>query len=223
MAQQAPFIKLKEQIEAAKRDLSAMSDTEIANSPKNLPGADPSHGFSLAASPKIVEPEKTKANFGDVSCSDTASAKVVDMSPKTVPSDSLISHHASGKAAGGWGGDFQFFYRAKQPYGNDGLRVGVSPEEVGSADVEVLPFERLGGRLADLEGGVEQNRKYILELINLLSQLDLRQEPAKRKIIPLQSLNRRYAFWVVIGFLAVGWFCLTPSGHVAVRYFLAFI
>jgi hypothetical protein len=30
-------------------------------------------------------------------------------------------------------------------------------------------------------------------------------------------------FWFLMGFLAVAWFGLTPSGHTAIQYFLAFI
>ena len=84
-------------------------------------------------------------------------------------------------------------------------------------------FERLGHRLAVLEGDVEQNRKYILELINLFSKLDLRQKSVNRKLKTSQRLNRRHIFWLLIGFLALGWFGLTPSGHTAVKHFWTFM
>ena len=96
-------------------------------------------------------------------------------------------------------------------------------KEANNVASEALSFERLGRRLAILEGDVEQNRKYILELIDLLSKLDLRQKPVNRKLKPSQRLNRRHLFWLVIGFLAIGWFGLTPSGHVAIRHFLTFM
>jgi hypothetical protein len=225
MAQEAPFIKLKEQIEAAKRGLTEMSNADVDNRLNNPGPASPLHDFSASASPKIVEIETIKANLGVVSCSDTVSTKMVDMTPKTVLSETLFVDHALGNTTGEGAGDFQFFHRAKQPKGSDGLALGASLEDAGSVDfeAEALLFKRLGGRLATLEGGVEQNRKYILELINLLSQLNLRQESANRKAKPSQRLNRRYAFWLVIGFLVVGWFCLTPSGHIAVQHFLTFL
>ena len=119
--------------------------------------------------------------------------------------------------------EFQFFHRQKRPKSSGDPALGASLAEVNNIESEVLLFERLGHRLAILEGDVEQNRKYILELINLLSKLDLRQKPIKRKLKPSQRLNRRHIFWLVIGFLAVGWFGLTPSGHIAIRHFLTFL
>lgn len=171
MAQQAQFKKLKEQIEAAKRGLTEMSDDEVNLSPTNLP----------IAGHKPVNSTTSLAN------------------------------------------EFQFFHREKQPKGRSGSELGASFQEANNAASEALLYERLGRRLDALEGGVEQNRKYILELINLLSKLDLRQRPANRKLRPSRRLIRRHIFWIVIGFLAVGWFGLTPSGHIAVKHFLALV
>ena len=168
MAQQAQFKKLKEQIEAAKRGLTEMSDDEVNHSPTNLPFAD----------------------------------------------------HKPGNSATSLANEFQFFHREKQPKGRSGSELSASFQEANNAASEALLYERLGRRLDTLEGGLEQNRKYILELINLLSQLDLRQRPTKRKLRPSRRLIRRHIFWIVIGFLAVGWFGLTPSGHIAVKHFL---
>ena len=145
------------------------------------------------------------------------------MISKTVLRDAPIADDTLGNSAKVLADEFQFFHREKRPKGSGELALGASLEEANNVESEAVLFERLGHRLATLEGDVEQNRKYILELINLLSKLDLRQKPVDRKLKPSQRLNRRHIFWVIIGFLAVGWFGLTPSGHIAVRHFLTFI
>ena len=149
--------------------------------------------------------------------------RVVDMISKTVLLDTPNTDHTLGNSAKALADEFQFFHREKRPKSSGDLGLGASLEEANNVESEALLFERLGRRLAILEGDVEQNRKYILELINLLSKLDLRQKPVNRKQKPSQRLNRRHIFWLVIGFLAVGWFGLTPSGHIAIRLFLTFL
>ena len=54
-------------------------------------------------------------------------------------------------------------------------------EEANKIESEVLLFEQLGHRLALLEGDVEQNRKYILELINLFVQVRFASKTCKWK------------------------------------------
>ena len=215
MPQQPQFKKLKAQIEAAKRGLPEMSDFEIDD------------GTTLAASSsvasEIVEPKKIRIKPGDVPPSDSINTRVVDMMSKTVLCNAPSADHTLGKAAKASADEFQFFHREKQPKSSGKLALGASSEEANNVESEALLFERLGRRLAILEGDVEQNRKYILELINLLSKLNLRQKPINRKLKPSQRLNRRHIFWFVIGFLALGWFGLTPSGHVAIRHFLTFM
>ena len=215
MTQQTQFKKLKEQIEAAKRGLTEMSDTEI--------DVGPEHDFSSSAPSNIVESKQVKIKLGDLPSNDTINTKVVDMVSKTVWSDTPVAEHTPGNSAKALADEFQFFHREKRPKSRGDLASGASLGESNNVESEALLFERLGRRLAILEGDVEQNRKYILELINLLSKLDLRQKPLNRKQKPSQRLNRRHIFWLVIGFLAVGWFGLTPSGHIAVRHFLAFM
>ena len=215
MAQQTQFKKLKEQIEAAKRGLTDMSDTEIDDVSTLAP--------SSSVSPEIVEPKPIRIKPGDVPPSDSINTRVVDMMSKTVLCDTPSADHTLEKAAKASADEFQFFHRQKQPKSIDELALGVSLEEANNVESETLLFERLGRRLAILEGDVEQNRQYILELINLLSKLDLRQKPINRKPKPSQRLNRRHIFWLVIGFLAMGWFGLTPSGHIAIRHFLTFM
>ena len=215
MAQQTQFKKLKEQIEAAKRGLTEMSDSEI--------DVVTAQAFSSSASPEIVEPKQIKIKPDDVLSSGSTNTRVVDMVPKKDLRDTPIVDHTLGASTEALTSEFQFFHREKQPKSSGDLALSASLKEANNVASEALSFERLGRRLAILEGDVEQNRKYILELIDLLSKLDLRQKPVNRKLKPSQRLNRRHLFWLVIGFLAIGWFGLTPSGHVAIRHFLTFM
>ena len=215
MAQHTQFKKLKEQIEAAKRGLTEMSNNEIDE-------GIPLDSYS-SASPEIVELEQIKKKPVDETSSASINTGVVDMISKTVVSDTPVADDRAGNSAMGSVGEFQFFHREKQPKSNGDPAVGASLEKANIVESEALPYEQLGYRLALLEGDVEQNRKYIVELINLLSKLDLQQQPVNRKPKTSQRLNRRHIFWLVVGFLAVGWFGLTPSGHIAVRHFLTLI
>ena len=212
MTQQTQFNKLKEQIEAAKRGLTEMSDTERDDGT--------THASSSSVSPEIVDPKQIKIEPIDVPSREAINTRVVDMISKTVLCDAPIADHTLGNSAKASADEFQFFHREKRPKSNGDLALGASLEEANNVESEALLFERLGLRLAILEGDVEQNRKYILELINLLTKLDLRSKPVNRKLKPSKRFNRRHIFWIVIGFLAVGWFGLTPSGHIAIRHFL---
>ena len=215
MTQQTQFKKLKEQIEAAKRGLTEMSDTEI--------DVGPEHDFSSSAPSNIVESKQIKIKLGDLPSNDTINTKVVDMVSKTALSDTPVAEHTPDNSAKALADEFQFFHREKQPKISGDLVSGASSEGANNFESEAFLFERLGRRLAILEGDVEQNRKYILELINLLSQLDLRQNPVNKKLRSSQRLNRLYIYWLVLSFLALGWFGLTPSGHLAYKHFLTFL
>ena len=215
MAQQTQFKKLKEQIEAAKRGLTEMSGAEIV--------VGSAHDLSPSTSPDIVESKQVKIKPDDLPPNEAINTRVVDMISKTVLSDTPVAGHTSGNSTSALPEEFQFFHREKQPKSVGDSASGVSSKEANDAESEAFLFERLCRRLAILEGDLEQNRKYILELINLLSQLDLRQNPVNRKLKASQRLNRLYIFWLVIGFLAVGWFGLTPSGHVAFKHFLTLL
>ena len=212
MAQQTQFKKLKEQIEAAKRGLTEMSDPEIDDGL--------AHVFSSSASPDIVETKQINIKTGDLPSNDAINTTVVDMISKTGLSDTPVSGHTLGNTAPALANEFQFFHRQKQPKSSGEFVLSVSSEATNNVESEAFLFERLGHRLAILEADVEQNRKYILELIKLLSQLDLHQNPVNRKLKSSQRHNRLYIFWLVIGFLAVGWFGLTPSGHLALKHFM---
>ena len=215
MAQQTQFKKLKEQIEAAKRGLREMSDTQVNNC---LPNSS-----SSSSLPKIVEPKQLEIKGDDMPSSEPINTKVVDIIPKTVLCDTPMNDHTRGNSAKEMSDEFHFFHREKRSKSSGDFTSGVSLAEDNNVESETLLFERLGRRLATLEGDVEQNRKYIVELIDLFSKLDGRQKVVTRKLKPSQRLNRRHIFWLVIGFLAVGWFGLTPSGHIAVRHFLHFM
>ena len=215
MAQQTQFKKLKEQIEAAKRDLTEMSGNEIDDG--NALASSPS------ALPEIVRSKQIKIKPGDLSSSESINTEVVDIVSKTVRCDATIAENALGTPERALFDEFQFFHREKQPKSSADLESGASLKEANNVKTEAALFERLGRRLAILERDVEQNRRYIHELINLLSKLDLRQNPSSRKLKRSQRLNRRHIFWLVIGLLALSWFGLTPSGHIAVRHFLTFM
>ena len=215
MAQQTQFKKLKEQIEAAKRGLTEMSGAEID-------GGAPLFS-SPSASSEVIEPKQTKIKLGDVPSNGPINTRVVDMASEKVLCDTPVVDHTIGNSARALANEFQFFHREKQAKSSGDNVAGASLEEANNVETDAVLFERLGRRLDTLEGDVEQNRKYIHELINLLSKVDLRQKPLNGKVKTPQRFNRRHIFWLVIGFLAVGWFGLTPSGHIAVRHFLTFI
>jgi len=225
MAQQASFLKLKEQIEAAKRGLTEMSGSEIPHNSNNLSFVSPSNGLSPSASPNMLEPDAINPSSDDISRGDTVSTNGLNGTKKIVPRDTDSASLTPSNDSGSWSEDFQFFYRSKQPKEDGGLALDPPLEDVGKVDLEdkALVFERFEQRLAILEGDAAQSRKYVLELINLLSQLDFSQETEDRKPRPSQRLNRRYIFWFVMSFLALAWFGLTPSGHTAIGYFLAFV
>ena len=186
MAQQTQFKKLKEQIEAAKRGLTEMADTELDDGPK--------HDFSSPALPDTVEPGQINIKPADGSSYDATDTRVVDMISKTVLSDTPIADHTPVNSARDSNDEFQFFHREKQLKSSGNFVSGLSSGKADNVESDAFLFERLGRRLALLEDNVEQNRKYILELINLLSQLNFRQNPVNRKLKPSQRLNRRYIF-----------------------------
>ena len=215
MTQQTQFKKLKEQIRAAKRDLTEMSDPEV--------GVGPAHSFSSYASSEIVDSKQIETKLGSLPSNDAINTSVVDVSSKAARSDTSTTEHNPSNSGKALADEFKFFHREKQPKNRANLVAGIPPEEAKNVEFEAFLSERFGRRLAILESDLEQNRKYIRELIALLSQLDLRQNPVNRKLKPSQRLNRLYFFWLVIGFLAVGWFGLTPSGHLAFKHFLTFL
>ena len=118
--------------------------------------------------------------------------------------------------------DFQFFHRP--------IRLGrpfapSSPMTMANADMgargdEQPLFQALDQRLDCLEDNIAQNRKHVLELITLLSGLDMAAKLTCRNSTSVKYLLRRNLYWIVIGFLVIGWVALTPSGHYWINHFM---
>ena len=100
MTQQTQFKKLKEQIEAAKRNLTEKSDTEMDDGSK--------HDFSSSASPEMVELKQVKIKPGDLPSSGSINTGVVDMIPKTALGDTPIADHTLGPLQVHWLTNFNF-------------------------------------------------------------------------------------------------------------------
>jgi anaerobic ribonucleoside-triphosphate reductase len=81
-------------------------------------------------------------------------------------------------------------------------------------------FQTLDQRLDCLEDNIGQNRKHIIELITLLSSLDMAAKPTHRNSTSVKYLLRRKLYWIVIGLLVIGWVALTPSGHYWINHFM---
>ena len=210
MGQQVSIIELKEQIEAAKRSLAEMSPVDIAADPLFQPAAMPTaNSAGLAGGHEDDAPDAFNQNLlanDDMATADMATA---DM--------------ATGEMA--TGEDFQFFHRPKQP---NRPFAPLSPMSMANADVSArggdqLLFQALDQRLDRLEDDIGQNQKHILELITLLSDLDMAAQPTLRNSVSAKYLLRRNLYWFVIGLLVISWGALTPSGHYWINYFLGLI
>ena len=195
MGQQVSITELKEQIEAAKRGLAEMSPVVTSADPLFQPVAMPAANFAgLAVGHEDDAPDALDQNM--------------------VANDDMTT-----------GEDFQFFHRPNRlgrPFAPS------SPMSMANADMSARGddqpfFQALDQRLDCLEDNITQNRKHTLELITLLSGLDMAAKPAGRNSASVKYLLRRYLYWFVIGFLVVGWVALTPSGHIWINYFLGLI
>ena len=205
MGQQVSIIELKEQIEAAKRSLAEMSPVDIAADPLFQPAAMPTaNSAGLAGGHEDDAPDAFNQNL--LANDDMATA---DM--------------ATGEMA--TGEDFQFFHRPEQP---NRPFAPLSPMSMANADVSARGgdqplFQALDQRLDRLDDDLAQNQKHILELITLLSGLDMAAKPARQNSASVKYLLRRNLFWFVIGLLVIGWAALTPSGHYWINHFLGLI
>ena len=205
MGQQVSITELKEQIEAAKRSLAEMSPVDIAADPLFQPAAMPTaNSAGLAGGHEDDAPDAFNQNLlanDDMATADMATA---DMAT---------------------GEDFQFFHRPKQP---NRPFAPLSPMSMANADVSARGgdqplFQALDQRLDRLDDDLAQNQKHILELITLLSGLDMAAKPARQNSASVKYLLRRNLFWFVIGLLVIGWAALTPSGHYWINHFLGLI
>jgi len=210
MGQQVSIIELKEQIEAAKRSLAEMSPVDIAADPLFQPAAMPTaNSAGLAGGHEDDAPDAFNQNLlanDDMATADMATA------------DMATGEMATGK-------DFQFFHRPKQP---NRPFAPLSPMSMANADVSARGgdqplFQALDQRLDRLDDDLAQNQKHILELITLLSGLDMAAKPARQNSASVKYLLRRNLYWFVIGLLVIGWAALTPSGHYWINHFLGLI
>jgi len=210
MGQQVSIIELKEQIEAAKRSLAEMSPVDIAADPLFQPAAMPTaNSAGLAGGHEDDAPDAFNQNLlanDDMATADMATADMATVEMAT-------------------GEDFQFFRRPKR---SDRPFAPSSPMSMANADVSArggdqLLFQAFDQRLDRLEDDIGQNRKHILELITLLSELDMAAQPANRNSASVKYFLRRNLYWFVIGLLVISWGALTPSGHYWINYFLGLI
>ena len=84
-------------------------------------------------------------------------------------------------------------------------------------------FQMFDQRLDLLEGDIVQNQKHILELITLLSGLDMAAKPTRQNKASVKYFLRRNLYWFVIGLLVIGWGALTRSGHYWINQLLGLI
>ena len=195
MGQQVSITELKEQIEAAKRGLAEMSPVMTAADPLFQPVAMPAANFAgLAVGHEDDVPNALNQNMVD--------------------NDDMTT-----------GEDFQFFRR---PNRLGRPLAASSPMSMANADMSARGddqplFQALDQRLDCLEDNIAQNRKHTLELITLLSGLDMAAKPTRRNSTSVKYLLRLNLYWLVIGFLVIGWVALTPSGHYWINHFLGLI
>ncbi|MDA9194401.1 hypothetical protein N9P08_04085 [Alphaproteobacteria bacterium] len=197
MGQQVSITELKEQIEAAKRGLAEMSP--VITSPDPL--------FQSVAMPA--------ANFAGLAVGHEDDAPD-GLDQNMVANDDMTTDDMA------TGEDFQFFHRPNRlgrPFAPS------SPMSMANADMSALGddqplFQALDQRLDCLEDNIAQNRKHTLELITLLSGLDIAAKPTRRNSTSVKYLLRHNLYRIVIGLLVIGWVALTPSGHYWINHFI---
>ena len=192
MGQQVSITELKEQIEAAKRGLAEMLPVITSADPLFQPVAMPAANFAgLAVGHEDDAPDALDQNM--------------------VANDDMTT-----------GEDFQFFHRPNRlgrPFAPSSPISRANADMSACGDDQPL-FQALDQRLDCLEDNIAQNRKHILELITLLSGLNMAAEPTRRNSTSIKYLLRRNLYWIVIGFLVIGWVALTPSGHYWINHFM---
>jgi hypothetical protein len=194
MGQQVSVTKLKEQIEVAKRGLAEMSSVKIA--------AD-----------SLFQPaDMQAANFAGLAVEREDSAP-----------DARGQNMTTGDMATGDG--VQFFYRPKRLDRScaSSPSISMAIADISATGDDQPLFQAFNQRLDRLENDIVQNQKHILELITLLSGLDMAAKPARQNSASVKYLLRRNLYWFVIGLLVIGWGALTPSGHYWINHFLGLI
>ncbi|MDB4599243.1 hypothetical protein OAI25_00865 [Alphaproteobacteria bacterium] len=202
MGQQVSITELKEQIEAAKRGLAEMSPVITSADPLFQPVAMPAANFAgLVVGHEDDAPDALDQNM----------VANDDMTTDDMTTDDMTT-----------GEDFQFFHRPNQlgrPIAPSSPISRANADMSACGDDQPL-FQALDQRLDCLEDNIAQNRKHILELITLLSGLDMGAKPTRRNSTSIKYLLRRNLYWIVIGFLVIGWVALTPSGHYWINHFM---
>ena len=210
MGQQVSVTKLKEQIEAAKRGLADMSPVITAADPAFQPVAMPAVKFAGLAGGHVDDaPDVIDQNM--VANDDMAKD---DMAKDDMAKDDIATSEG-----------FQFFHRPKrseQPLVPP-PRMSMANVDINSYDDDQPLFQALDQRLDCLEDNIAQNRKHTLELITLLSGLDMAAKPTRRNSTSVKYLLRHNLYWIVIGFLVIGWVALTPSGHYWINHFMGLL
>ena len=200
MGQQVSVKKLKEQIEAAKRGLAEMSPVITSADPLFQPVVMPNADFAgLAVGHEDDAPDALDQNM--------------------VANDDMTTDDMA------TGDGFQFFHRPNQlgrPFAPSSPMSMANADMSASGDDQPL-FQALDQRLDRLEDDIAQTRKHTLELITLLSGLDMAAKPTRRNSTSVKYLLRRNLYWIVIGFLVISWVALTPSGHYWINHFMGLI
>jgi hypothetical protein len=210
MGRQVSVKKLKEQIETAKRSLSKMSPTVTA--------ADPA--FQPVAVPTTNIADLVGGHENDVP--DTVN-QIMVANDGTATNNMAATDMANDDVATIDG--FQFLHRPKRfdrPFAPLSSMI-MANADISTRDHDQPLFQALDQRLDRLEGDVVQNQKHVLELITLLSALDMVKKPTRQNSASVKYLLLRCLFLFVIGFLVVGWVALTPSGHLWINHFLGLI
>ena len=197
MGQQVSINELKEQIEAAKRGLAKMSPVITAADPLFQPVAMPAAGLAVGHEGDTPDAlDQNMVAYDDMATDDVATAE-----------------------------DFQFFHRptrSERPFAPS-APISMANADVSACGDDQLLSQALYQRLDRLEDDIAQTRKHTLELITLLSGLDMAAKPTRRNSASVKYLLRRNLYWLVIALLVISWVALTPSGHYWINHFMGLI
>ncbi|MDC1383319.1 hypothetical protein N8500_07510 [Candidatus Puniceispirillum sp.] len=220
MSQQASLIKLKEKIEAAKRSLSEM------------PSLDGANGIGDGATAIINSDPSSKENAALINIQKTDAPKIFDKTVVDLPNivaleaakmNEINRRETTFDKAKNPFKEFHFFHRKEQLADTPITVLNGQANKNGNIVVEGNAddclFDDFDRRLKAIEIDVAQNCLHIDELIELSSGISSPQAPVSAPK-SMRRLLRRYVFWFVIGCLAMGWFALTPSGHIGIKYLL---
>ena len=230
MSQQASLIKLKEKIEAAKRSLSEMpsmdnaigvADGANANNYSDLSSQENAAFVNTRQMDALTMSDKTAVDLPNIVVPEAA--KVIEINRKeTIINKEKTDHLHSSKTENPFK-EFHFFHRKKQmldtPVTELNRQASKNVDIAVGDNTDDFLIDDFDRRLKAIEIDVAQNCFHIDELIKLSSRISSPQAPVSTPK-SMRRLVRRYLFWLVIGCLAIGWFALTPSGHIGLNYLL---